>query len=439
MSKPLRFASAVSFVALATMIGGCASPQSRASSASAVGSKGEVGLATRALAALQANDVPGAIGFAEQAVAKSPNDATYRALLGNAYFAGGRFASAEAAYKDSLALSSNQPELILKLALVQIGQGKNDEAIAFLQAGRDSVDPADYGLALALAGHPAEAVAVLEPVARSPGADARVRQNLALAYAFSGNWANARAIAAQDVPGNQLDARIHQWMQLATPARPSDQLAALIGVSPAASDPGEPVQLALNRADTIQTAVAPVQLPPVAEAAPPAREPVAEVVEAPQPAPPPFAETAPAQSVTVALDAPQPAKAAFTHAATAPQPIRKPALLRRASAQAQRLPIHNAVLRTGNSPAVVQLGAYGNADRVAAAWNAAAKRFGALHGYTPMSARFASAKGTFYRLSVKGFSSVGEANALCASVRRAGGACFVRNVAGDAPVQFASR
>ena len=88
---------------------------------------------------------------------------------------------------------------------------------------------------------------------------------------------------------------------------------------------------------------------------------------------------------------------------------------------------------------MVQLGAYGNADRVAAAWNAAAKKFGGLRGYTPMSAKFASAKGTFYRLSVKGFGSVGEANALCASVKRAGGACFVRNVAGDAPVQFASR
>ena len=439
MSKPLRFASAVSFVALATVIGGCAAPQGRASSASAARASGEVGLATRALAALQANDVPAAIGFAEQAVAKTPNDATYRALLGNAYFAGGRFASAEAAYKDSLALSSNQPDLVLKLALVEIAQGKNAEAVAFLQAGRDVVDPADYGLALALAGHPAEAVAVLEPVARSPGADARVRQNLALAYAFSGNWANARAIAAQDVPGNQLDARIHQWMQLATPAHPSDQLAALIGVQPAASDPGQPVQLALNRGEKLQALAAPVPQPPVAEAAPPAPEPAPQVAEAPTPTPAPFAETAPAQSVTVALDPPAPPKAAFTQAATSPQSIHKPALLRRASAHAQRLPLRNAVLRTGNSSAVVQLGAYGNADRVAAAWNAAAKKFGALRGYTPMSARFASAKGTFYRLSVKGFGSVGEANALCASVKRAGGTCFVRNVAGDAPVQFASR
>ena len=56
-----------------------------------------------------------------------------------------------------------------------------------------------------------------------------------------------------------------------------------------------------------------------------------------------------------------------------------------------------------------------------------------------MSARFASQRGTVYRLSVKGFGSVNEALALCSSLRRSGGSCFVRNFAGDAPVQFASR
>jgi len=56
-----------------------------------------------------------------------------------------------------------------------------------------------------------------------------------------------------------------------------------------------------------------------------------------------------------------------------------------------------------------------------------------------MSARFASPKGTFYRLSVKGFGSVNEAAALCSSLRHSGGSCFVRNVAGDTPVQIASR
>src|SRR5258705_11595967 len=190
MSKPIRFGSAVSFVALATMMAGCAAPQQHASSAAGQGS-GEVGLPTRAMAAIAANNFPAGIDFAERAVDRTPKDAGVRALLGSTYFAAGRFASAEAAYKDSLSLDGNQPQVALKLALVEIAQGKNSEATALLESGRGILDPADYGLALALAGHPAQAVEVLQTVARAEGADARVRQNLALAYAFSGDWINA--------------------------------------------------------------------------------------------------------------------------------------------------------------------------------------------------------------------------------------------------------
>ena len=89
--------------------------------------------------------------------------------------------------------------------------------------------------------------------------------------------------------------------------------------------------------------------------------------------------------------------------------------------------------------AVVQLGAYSNSKSVLAAWNIKARKYRSLVAYTPMSARFASSKGTFYRLSVKGFGSVNEAMALCSSLRHSGGSCFVRNVAGDTPVQIASR
>ena len=160
--------------------------------ASAAQANGEIGLATRAMAALNSNDVPAAIGFAERAVAKTPNDAGFRALLGNAYFAGGRFQSAEAAYQDSLTLYSNQPQVVLKLALVEIALGKSGEALSFLDAAKDVLDPADYGLAVALAGRPADAIEVLETAARAPGADARVRQNLALAFALAGDWTNAR-------------------------------------------------------------------------------------------------------------------------------------------------------------------------------------------------------------------------------------------------------
>ena len=427
MSKPIRFASAISVVALASVIGGCAAPQRHASSASAQPS-GEVGLATRALAALAANDPVAAVGFAERAVERTPGDATVRALLGSAYFAAGRFASAEAAFKDSLSLNSNQPQLVLKLALAEIAQGKNGEALALLDAGRGVIDPADYGLALALAGRPLDAIAALEPIARTEGAEPRARQNLALAYAFSGDWTNAKAVASQDLRADQLDARLKQWMQLATPAKPSDQLAGLIGIMPAAADPGQPVQLALNKGGNNLAAAAPALAPVPAPVQP-------QMAEAAPPPPPPVTPGDEPYTPPIA-SAETPTAPAFTPEMTAPPP---PPAARPARVVHAKLPKASVRRATGKSGAVVQLGAFGNAERVAAAWNASAKRFGALKRYTPMSARFASAKGTVYRLSVKGFGSVGEANALCASVRRSGGSCFVRNIAGDAPVQFASR
>jgi Flp pilus assembly protein TadD len=443
MNQPLRTSSAVSLVILSSMIAGCAAPSAHMGAATHFGGKaeGDVGLASRALAALNSNNVPMAIDLAERAVAKSPNDAGFRALLGNAYFAGGRFRSAEGAYRDSLSVYPNQPQVVLKLALVEIALGKNNEAVAFLNEGRGVLEASDYGLALALAGRPSEAIAVLEPAAREQGADATVRQNLALAHALAGDWNEARTIAAQDVPANQLDARIQQWMHLAKPAHASDQVAQLIGVTPAAVDAGQPVQLALNRSDTRVAEVAPAPAPApqrvaqaqaqpaltatVAAAVPPAPAPVVAVAPAPPPARPTLA--------TLASTAVTEAKAVFAsilpHSeAPAPKPV-KP----------RRAVIAAAAPHRGKSPVVVQLGAFQSPGSVLTAWNGAAHKYGALKAYLPTSARFASPKGTFYRLSVRGFDSLGEANSLCNSLRRKGGSCFVRNFAGDAPVQYASR
>ncbi len=454
MAHSVRIGLALSSATLAFAIAGCASPQGRTAVASSFGGKadGEIGLAMRALAALNANDVPTAIGFAERAVGKTPDDAGFRALLGNAYFAGGRFASAENAYKDALAIYSNQPQVVLKLALVEIAQGKASEAAAFLDAAREVIDPADYGLALALSGHAPQAIEALRDTARAPTADARIRQNLALAYALSGDWTNARTVAAQDLPADQLDARIHQWMQLAKPARASDQITALTGVKPAVSDPGQPVRLAWRKADTLTAVAAAVPAPqptvtvslpaPQAEAAPELQP---YVVEAVPPAPPPAdparvpafvasQQAAPAQAVAAAEYFPPPppfAKPAFTRAAS---PVRKPAKLVRAA-----ISLRSAALRRGGSTAVVQLGAYGSPQRVLAAWDVAARRYSALRAYAPMSARFTSNRGPVYRLSVRGFASGNEASALCVTLRRSGASCFVRTVAGDAPVQIASR
>ena len=495
MNRSLRFGTALSALALAGVLTGCATGKQRQSAQASKAAAGKVGLAMRAQVALASNDFAAAVTYGEQAVEHTPTEAAFRSVLGNAYFASGRFASAEAAYRDSLTLNPRQPQVVLKLALAEIAQGKNARALADLEGARDYLDAADYGLAVALAGQPADAVAVLGQAARLPGADARVRQNLALAHALSGDWTMARTIAAQDVPPEQLDSRIQQWMAMATPTRPSDQVAALTGIKPAA-DPGQPVRLALNQAQPAPRvaqaaptapAAQPVQYaapapPPVHYAAPrpqpvafvaphPQAEPQPVHYAAPAPAPEPvnyveprpLAEAPPVIAELPPAPAPKvPTIAAAMHAAEpAPQPEQKVARVllqpaaHAAAAPAEPLPtrfeqkpdvaryvaakVRKPARAAGRSNAVVQLGAYGSPQRVAAAWNQFARRYESLNQFTPVSMRFSSPKGTVYRLSVKGFASAGEAQKLCSALQRKGKNCFVRRVAGDAPVRFASR
>jgi Flp pilus assembly protein TadD len=460
MSTRNRFRMAASALALAGVLSACAAGGNRVTKASDFRAKGvKVGLATRALAALNANDSATAVQYAEQAVAQTPRDAGFRALLGKAYFAAGRFASAEQAFKDALSLYPDQPQIMLKLALVQIAQGKNADALEFLEFARPALDSADYGLAIALAGKPQNAIDSLRSAASQRGADARVRQNLALAYALAGDWVNARVVAAADVSPDKLDARIQEWMQFAGGAtKPATQIAALTGVTPAPFDPGAPVALALVKPEAA-TAVAAAQPAPVPAPLAEVPAPQPEVSYAPPP-PPPVAPavvatvSTPAEvasqvgSITVNLPAPRPADPAPAIAAAAPQEFpfvevkkRQPkAKVVKASAPAARAAFQRAVARpAGKARVVVQLGAYGSSERVLGAWNAAARKYRALANYAPMSARFAGPKGIVYRLSVRGFADTAEAGRVCASVKRAGGSCFVRTIAGDRPMQLASR
>jgi Flp pilus assembly protein TadD len=457
MAKPSRFAAAASGAVLASLLAGCASSGDRVASAS--GKAGDAGLATRALAALNANDLTAAIDFAERAVERSPDDAGFRGLLGNAYFAAGRFGSAEAAYRDALSIYDNQPKVILRLVLAQIAQGKTFQASAVLDSYGSMLDAGNYGLALALVGRLDDAVPALEQAARGPFGDARLRQNLALAYALSGDWTKARTVASQDVPGDQLDQRIAQWMQFARPAHPSDQVASLTGVTPAAIDPGQPVRLALVKTDTRLAEAAPAQAVvsapvEVAEAAPPAQQeaPVVEVAEAvvPQPetlapAPPPsdparvpaVAEEPAPVSIAMAATASPEAPAAFAAVAasfTPPPPAKaKPKPKARPAAAPVR-----AALRHGDDGSVMQLGAYSSPKQVSAAWAQLTKRYPALRDYLPMRARFDAPNGTYWRLSISGFETQRDAIARCKQLKSKGGSCFVRDFAGDAPVRMAS-
>ncbi len=472
MSKPFRFVSAASTVALAAIIAGCAAPQQKTGFGGKTGD--DTGLATRALIALNAKDVTTAIQFAERAVEKTPDDAGFRAILGNAYFAAGRFWSAEAAFKDSLTIYSNQPQVILKLALVEVALGKKAEAASFLQAGRSVLDASNYGLALALAGRPDEAIPVLEDAARKPGADATARQNLALAHALARDWKEARTIASQDVPGNEIDARMDQWMQLASPKKPADQVAALAGVKPAEVDHGQPVRLALRKPDTMMAQAAPVAhtpvidvapaavaqaaplpLPQVAEVSPVAPEPkFVEAVSAPVRAPEPTLAVAPApepptlatQPVIAEAPVPSPVAmiAAAAHEVTAAAAHEVSTLVE--AVMPRKAPAaHHAKRRVaathpvGPGDTVVQLGSYRSPQQVTAGWNHLTQRYPALRAYLPLKARFDSPNGTYWRLSIQGFGSQREAIARCRELQSNGGKCFVRGFAGDAPVRIASR
>ena len=335
---------------------------------------------------------------------------------------------------------------MLKLALVQIAQGKHGEALALLEAARGALDAADHGLALALAGQPNEAIAMLEPAARQAGADSRVRQNLALAYAFAGDWTAARTIASQDVPADQLDARIQQWMVLAKPAKASDQVAALIGVTPAV-DPGQPVRLALKGTDARMAELVPMTQPvdrprprPVewrpSKRRSPHRNRSKPRMVAPQPEPHRTPSTFP----------PRRLRRAGRHSSSLRRRSRSPAApraappVRKASAPVARPAFRRAALPLAKSiNTVVQLAAYDSRAYVADGWNRLSRRHA-------VAARL-FAGGREVQQPARGWSIACRSRALPLPAKRR--ACASRSSArapiassarcGDAPVRIASR
>lgn len=184
------------------------------------------------------------VAAAERAVAKRPQSAEARMRLGQAYLAAGRFVSAATTFEDATALGDREPGTGLGMALAYIGAGRNAEAAALLGHWRDSLPSGDYALAIALAGDPAQAIAVMADAIKQGENTPKLRQNLAYAYALSGRLAEARVIASQDVPVDQIDARISEWALQASIGSQQSRVAALLG-APVRGDPGQPVQIAL--------------------------------------------------------------------------------------------------------------------------------------------------------------------------------------------------
>lgn len=392
-----------------------------------------------ARAALAKGKVDNAIVAAESAVGYDPRVAAYRVLLGQAYLKAGRFTSAQAAFADAVSLDPANGKAALHLALAQIAEGQWDGARKTLDANATTIAVADRGLAMALAGNPAAAVELLSTAARAPEADAKTRQNYALALALAGRWADARTVVGIDIAPDQVDARIMQWASFAKPNAASDQVASLLGVTPV-EDPGQPVRLALVKGDNVGlAAAAPIDafMPgtPVA--------PVAVAVEAPvAAAPEPIAVAASVSNVSFA-----PRREVIQ--ALPPRVAREVALKRESVPGAVATKLRVAMVPTTKiapgttvaaAPAAkgnfyVQLGAYENAAVARDAWGRATRAHAGFAGRSPSGMAISTKAGNFYRLSVGGFARA-DAVTLCEGYRAKGGACFVRAGAGDRSVAW---
>lgn len=396
--------------------------------------------------AISRGDTEKAISMAEALVAANPREARYRALLGQAYLRAGRFESAAQALDDAMKLGDNSSRTALSLALAHIGAGNNRQAVAILDDWRDAIPAADLGLAYALAGETNRGVAILSDRLRGGENTPKLRQNLAYAFALDGRWREARMMAAQDVPADQLDGRISNW---ATQTRPEDgrlRVAGMIGV-PVRSDSGMPAQLALNAsADQQQlaaeTAAQPEAAPALAANAelPPAAANPAELaqyqpVSAPAPAPQaPVAEGSFAASFGEA-------PAAAPAQASLPDPVvpARAAAPKAPARVAQAAPAaHRPGLRPRREPApvagkgsshAVQLGSFSSEQGARRAWGYYAKRNPELRNFK-MTITPATVRGKkFWRVAATGLDGRG-AGGLCSKVKSRGGVCFAYSTIG---------
>lgn len=397
------------------------------------------------------------VAWAEQAVALSPNNGALRFVLGRAYLANGRFFAAETSFADALALTPNNGRAALNLALMKVSRGQNEAALGLLDEHSDQLTATDKGLAQALAGDTAGGIMTLEAAARAPGANAQTRQNLALAYALANRWGEAKAVAKQDLAPEMVDARLSQWALLAHPRAAWDQVVGVLGIRPV-YDPGQPSQLALNNVPSSQMQAEASPPPPApvdpvravaasmnADPAPvfelPSDVPASAIAEtaqvaAPLPAPSIVAAAVPFVPAPLILAPISPLKQAVV-AVSKTRPV---AAVRAVSAPvvAVAAPVYERkAVESGRF--VVQLGAFGNGRVAEVAWNRAIAKVSELRSYDPVSARVKVKAGNFYRLSVSGFATREAAGQVCTRVKAAGGACFVRSIAGDTPLQWASR
>lgn len=424
-----------------------------------------------------------ALEKAEAAVALDPRNAELRKTLAQAYLANGRFSSARQSLDDALALGDSSARTVISLALMHVADGRNAAAQSLLREHRDTIPAADYGLALSLAGETTQGVDVLVDLIRSGENTAKVRQNLAFAYALDGRWREAQIMVGQDLDPQVAQERIAEWARLAHPDAHAQRVASVLGVTPVAADPGQPVMLALANFPAMaeaateigQQAMAearpvagPIELPPVQDA--PME--LAGVESAPAQAEAPlYAEAAPAPvaEATGAIVAPlmtareivqplpgnyrakpirkvRPVQVASREPIVEQQAVvRKPAAAPKAVAAAKPASAPAVFQKASFSPVsggafAVQLGVFSSAENANRAWAGYSAKHKDLAAFSKVAVPTAVGGRKLHRLTANGFADEKSARAMCAQVRATGGECIIaRAVAKPSGTQIAAR
>lgn len=377
--------------------------------------------AAKAEVALKKGNGDKAVQHAEAAVLAAPRDAYTRTLLGNAYLEAGRTVSAAQSFQDAIALGDTSPRTVISLALAQTGMGDRYGAIATLEKWEASLDAADFGLAIALAGQPERGVHVMGNAIRNGDNTPKMRQNLAYAYALAGQWQAARLMAAEDVPADQVGQRMSEWGATARPEQFQQRVANLLGVDLVA-DPGQPTMLALSNSPTVEMLAAETtEDGPSADAG----TGFALASELPSVGAAPVAyDSGDAALADAGLDA-DAARFASSEVVQAAPVQTKPAPRAAQSqpARAATAPRSSARLTLAKGDYNIQLGSYFSMSDAQAAWSRFQAKYPELAGSERQITKARVNGKIYYRVAAAGMAKT-SARSMCSVVKGKGGGCI---------------
>lgn len=421
----------------------------------------------KAQSALAKGKVDKAVTHAEAAVLAEPRNSGFRALLGAAYLEAGRFEAAATSFGDAIELGDSDPRTVLSYALAKTAIGDSAAAIEVLSDWEGAINPADLGLAFALAGKPERGVHVLVNTLRSGQNNAKVRQNLAYSYALAGNWRGARVMASEDVPADQLDARLSEWAATAKPEDVQRRVANLLRIQPSnaggvpshlalANFPGQEAMVAeaavqadgareLSDADLVEAPAQPSETEAMAfktdskpdetvakilaaTTSTPVVQPVPAVSPAPATAPAPVAASAPvaAPAPTRAVsNAPRFVSNAVVQKIpeTAREERKAPSRVAKKVPQRRMAATRAASSDKSANSHMVQLGSFSSRAVAKEKWAEFKKRFPALKDHDVLITKAEVNGATFYRVAAAGFGPR-SARAMCGTVKSSGRGCF---------------